>query len=117
MDKKTERVDIASSDPIKISISVDKSKKLLGVYEITSDGLVKKIDYKVDGKNIELSTKSLGKFVVSYDEVKEEIPKEDESETKDEQKKGNIPILFVMLCCIGIAVGLTILFLKKKQNL
>jgi len=116
-DKKNGRVDIASSDPIKISISIDKSKKLLGVYEITSDGLVKKIDYKVDGKNIELSTKSLGKFVVSYDEVKEEIPKEDESETKDEQKKGNTTILFVMLCCIGIAVGLTILFLKKKQNL
>lgn len=71
-DHNFERVKINSTMPIKINIKLTANKKFVGVYEIVDGNTVKPLHYTKSGDNIEITTHNLGKYVVSYEDLKEE---------------------------------------------
>ncbi|HBA37654.1 MAG TPA: hypothetical protein DCY94_02935, partial [Firmicutes bacterium] len=64
----SKKININSSEAIKMNIKIDSSKELLGIYEITEANVIKSIDYAKNGEDIVFKANSLGKFVVSYKE-------------------------------------------------
>lgn len=107
---KSERVDLYSAEPIKINIKINPNKEFIGIYEITNDNTIKPVDYVKDGDSIELSTKKLGKFVVSY---KEENKLSPSKSTEKNKKQG---ILWTMIITVIVLFGLSIYVFKKKNN-
>ena len=51
----SEKLNITSSSPIKISIRLKGLKEFIGVYEITEDNKIKLVDYVKNGNNIEIT--------------------------------------------------------------
>lgn len=107
---KSERVELHSTDFIKINIKINTDKEFIGVYEITNDNIIKPVDYVKDGDNIELSTKTLGKFVVSY--------KKDNklSSSEHNEKKQKHGVIWIMVIAIIGLFGLSIYVFQKKNN-
>ena len=61
--------------PIKINIKLTANKKFVGVYEIVDSNTVKPVHYTKSGDNIEITAHNLGKYVVSYEDLKELGPR------------------------------------------
>ncbi len=111
----SEKLNITSSSPIKISIRLKGLKEFIGVYEITEDNKIKLVDYVKNGNNIEITTKNLGKYVVSYKELKAVSPNATLPVIYVHNKKNNF---MWIVASIGILVlGLIIYILKKPQKL
>ena len=115
MNSNSEKLNITSSSPIKISIRLKGLKEFIGVYEITEDNKIKLVDYVKNGNNIEITTKNLGKYVVSYKELKAVSPNATLPVIYVHNKKNNF---MWIVASIGILVlGLIIYILKKPQKL
>jgi len=107
---KSETIDINSNDPIKINIKLNNNSEFIGVFEITSDNTIKLVDYVKNGENIEITSKNLGKFVVSYKKKEVEIAPKKEYATNQSK------IVYILLTCsIIIVLSAVIYFYKKKK--
>jgi len=107
----SKRIEMNTSNPMKISIHRMKTKKFLGVYELTKDNEMREVDYERNGDDIEILVKNLGKYIVSYDEFDEtdaEIPKK----TKYE----NIIIVILIIGMILTVLDLVLYFFKKRRK-
>lgn len=106
----SKRIEINTSTLIKISINTMKTKKFLGVYELTKENELKEVEYERNGNSIEILTNKLGKYVISYDELDEtdaEIPKK--------TKYGNILLIILIIGMIITILDLVFYFLKKAR--
>ncbi len=120
LNDKSEKTGLQSEKPIKISIKLNKSKHLAGVYEITDDNTVKPVKYTKNGDNVELSTNGLGKYVVSYEELSASDTDTDgdsnAEEDKAEQKENDNNWLIWGAVAGGVVVvmGAGFYFFKKQ---
>lgn len=112
LDKNSSRLDLNSESPIKITISLKKKKRFLGIYEITEDNNIKIIDYERNGDNIEIITNKLGKYVLSYTDLELEHPGIKIPVVKE--KKNVILPIFITLTSVAM-IGL-IFYITKKKN-
>lgn len=111
LDTNSKRIDIHTDSPIKISITLKKTKKFLGVYEITDDNKVKAVSYQKNGNSIEIVTNSLGKYIVSYEEL--ELVNPEESIPKKSKYENILLIIFIIGMVITV-LDLIIYFVRKK---
>lgn len=116
LDNGLERIDFTSESPIKISIKRNKSKRFIGIYEITEDNKIKLVDYERNGDNIEIITNKLGKYVVSYKEVKSENSNQNSDNNFDISKATKDKRLFYIIGAVTTAlIGIFIIIFKKKK--
>ncbi len=111
LDQNASRLDITSQSPMKISIALKKTKRFLGVYEITDDNNIKLIDYERNGDNIEILTNKLGKYVVSYKELEIVQPDIKIPVVKEE----NNVIVPIVIALTGVFIVGMILYISKKK--
>ncbi len=101
------------TSPIKIKIRLNEMKEFIGVYEIADNNVIKPADYVKNGNYIEISTKTLGKYVVSYKEIKSVSPTITDPITTNKEQKGNN--LVWIIGGIGVVIlGAFIYFFKIK---
>lgn len=110
LNNNSERMDVSSSSPIKISIKLKGSKEFIGVYEITEDNTIKSVDYVKNGNNIEITTSKLGKYVVSYKELEATNP-----EAPEEYNNKYKPMILV-IAGFSLAFLVFILYTSKKSK-
>ncbi len=111
LDQNASRLDITSQSPMKISIALKKTKRFLGVYEITDDNNIKLIDYERNGDNIEILTNKLGKYVVSYKELEIVQPDIKIPVVKEE----NNVVVPIVIALTGVFIVGMILYISKKK--
>ena len=111
LENNSEKININSSDPIKISIKLNDSKEFVGIYEILDDGKVTSLDYTRDGKNIILKTNHLGKYVVSYKEAKSNNSADN---TITKKKENNHYIILMIAGGITFIIGGVAYAFSKK---
>ena len=113
------RINISTSSPIKISFELNKLKDFVSVYEITEDNTIKEVDYVKNGNTIEVATKSLGKYVVSYKELKSQNSNQNSENnvdvTKEKQSKGLFYIISGIIATIIVGMFITISKYKKVK--
>lgn len=106
-DANAKKINIDSTS-IEMIIRLNKNKKLLGIYEVSKNNELKKLDYNKKSDNeIELEINSLGKYVISYE--KENIT----VEVKD--KKSSSPI-FIVGSLVVLAFLILSIVLKKYKK-
>ncbi len=112
--KNNKKVDIKETD-IRLTIDLDKDKKFRGIYEISDNGLTKKLAYKEKSDDkIELTTTKLGRYVVYYEE-KAPIEDDDKEEEK-EQVKFNKPLIMTSSVIIIVILLAGIIFVIKRNK-
>ena len=87
---------------------MNKEKEFLGVYELINQKLVK-LDYVLYDEEIEIFTKGLGKYVISYQEKQEQ-----KSDNTVASKKN---FLWIIASGIVVLIGAIGYFVKKKFKL
>lgn len=109
-----ERIDFTSENPIKIRIKRNKSKRFIGVYEITENNKVKPVDYERNGDYIEIVANKLGKYVVSYKEM--ELPSNTiviPGVIDKNESSMNLTYIFVGLCIVAFGISFYMFYSKK----
>lgn len=109
------RVKVSSSSPIKISIRLKGLKEFIGVYEITDNNIIKPVDYVKNGNNIEITSKSLGKYVVSYKEIKIVSPSITVPVGSEKNNK-NKNLIWIIGSIGAIILGFAIYFFKNPKK-
>ena len=113
-DKKLNRINITSISPIKLSIRLNGTKKFIGVYEIMDDNTIKLVDYVKNGEFIEITTKNLGKYVVSYKELA--VSPSTNLSTRVEKSENNDNNLVWMLASVSLLLILFAIYFHRKNN-
>lgn len=95
------------STKVKITITLDKNKEFLGIYELKNNNLIETLNYKtIDSNKIEIEINNLGKFIIHYDE---------ETEAPDTEKESSNLIWYILgTTLLG---GLIIYYIFKKKNI
>ncbi len=112
LDNNLTRLDLNSKSPIKITISLKKAKRFLGIYEITDDNNIKIIDYERNGDNIEIITNKLGKYVLSYTELELVHPGIKIPVVKE---NNNVILPIVITLTSVVILGIVFYNIKKKN--
>ena len=100
---------------MKLTVELDKTKKFLGIYEITENSLIRTLNYEVENDgSIKFETDHLGKYVISYNEETSESPVTNKPETSETRINNNV-IWFVASGAVA-AAGLMGLVLKKRKS-
>ncbi len=110
------RVNVSSESPIKVSIRLNGLKEFIGVYEITDNNAVKLVDYVKNGSDIEITTKSLGKYVVSYNELKPTSP-EETIPIKIKKNNKNKNLVWIIASIGVILLGFAIYLFKNPKEI
>ena len=113
-DRNFERVKINSTMPIKINIKLTANKKFVGVYEIVDSNTVKPVHYTKSGDNIEITAHNLGKYVVSYEDLKEE--KTTNNVLVSEREKHGNYIFWLTIGSLAVILVLAIGIFKDKYR-
>ena len=108
MNQDAQRMNVQTNDLIRIRIKRNKEKEFLGVYELINQKLVK-LDYVLYDEEIEIFTKGLGKYVISYQEKQEQ-----KSDNTVASKKN---FLWIIASGIVVLIGAIGYFVKKKFKL
>ncbi len=114
--KASKLVNINAKEPFKVNIKITDMKELIGVFLINENNGIELVDYTQNKDVIEVSTKKLGKIVVSYNEIKPISP------TKVVSVGKNKRTIYIVSILAGITVvmvmGYVFLFGKKfyKKN-
>ncbi len=108
MNQDDQRMNVQTNDLIRIRIKRNKEKEFLGVYELINQKLVK-LDYVLYDEEIEIFTKGLGKYVISYQEKQEQ-----KSDNTVASKKN---FLWIIASGIVVLIGAIGYFVKKKFKL
>ena len=110
-----ERLDASSNNSIKISFKTNKERNFIGVYQILDNDVVKPIvDYIKNGENIEIIVNNLGKYVISYDELKTEDSQFTQSSNEQEKNNNNFMLLFISGTVIALG-GILYFIIKLKK--
>ncbi len=112
-----ERVDVTSTSPIKISIKRKESKEFTGIYEILEDYSVKPIDYTENGRNIEVEVNALGKYVLSYNDLKPAGPEAPTTSETKNAKKNVLWKIVGIVALLGIGIMIFKSFIKNKNKI
>lgn len=110
--KGDERIDIKTTSPTKITIKLKGLKEFIGVYEISDGNVIKPVNFVKNGGNVEITTKSLGRYVVSYKELKIVSPEE----TLPVTSKNKTKKMVWMIASIASIAGLIIFFYRDHTK-
>lgn len=105
VNKNSERIRIKSTAPIMISIKLDKTKKFIGVYEITDNNGIKAVNYIKNDEIVEITTDSLKKYIVSYEKIKVSNAVENVPNHKNKEKDYMLWLTIGCLVMIFIISG------------
>ncbi len=105
-----EKLNIISEELLKISFKINETKKIRGIYEINDDNTLTAVDFTINGSDIEIKAKDLGKYVISYDVLSNWSPVAN-SKPETDQKYYTI---LTIVCSLVIVLGTSIYLLKQK---
>lgn len=102
VNNKSQKINLETTDEIIIYIKLNKEKDFKGVYEITDNNNIKLIDYIKTDENIIIKTDKIGKYILSYKNIKN-INKEEKTKSK---KGGYVvwPITFTIIISLVISI-------------
>jgi len=116
LNKNSKKVNIESTKPLKITIPLSLMKEFIGVYEIDDKNNIQSIDYVKNGNHIEITTKTLGKYVVSYQELEPVSPNVTIPVIVGTEKRVSHPFIAVTSILVVVLISGVYLCKKRKNN-
>lgn len=111
-DELNSKFEINSEDLIKISLPIKDLDKEIEVYEILENNEIKKLEYTKENDYIIIKSNRLGKYVLSYKEIEEDKPLEEEKEDKSANK--NILEIATLIGALA-TIGSTVYIIRKRK--
>ena len=110
------RLDFNSDNILKISFRLKSNKEFEGIYEILDNNEIKELPYILNGNNIEITTYTLGRYVVAYKGDTMNTPLSPNDGNVKKEKNNTFLKVLSILVAILLLGGAIIFYLRYKNK-
>lgn len=108
------RLDFNSDNILKISFRLKSNKEFEGIYEILDNNEIKELPYILNGNNIEITTYTLGRYVVAYKGDTMNTPLYPNDRNVKKEKNNTFLIILSTIIALTLLALVIVIYIKFK---